>query len=117
MQAVCGEQPCSGSISQALKSRYEEAHFKTAIAETMKVIDEGLANHAKAHPNYNFRLHSLQSENEGYTPQELEPDGDGGFVWGQDGHATRYYTVFIKSKIAKPRLPQTIEELKAYSQT
>jgi hypothetical protein len=72
------------------KSRYEEAHFKAAIAETMKVIDEGLAVHAKAHPNYNFRLHSLQSESEGYTPQELEPDGNGGFVWGQDGHATRY---------------------------
>ena len=83
----------------------------------MKVIDEGLADHAKAHPNYNFRLHSLQAENEGYTPQELEPDGEGSFVWGQEGHATRYYAVFIKSKIAKPRLPQTIEELRAYSQT
>jgi hypothetical protein len=32
--------------------RYEEAHFKTAIAETIKVIDDGLADHAKAHPNY-----------------------------------------------------------------
>jgi hypothetical protein len=98
------------------KSRYEEAHFKTAIAETMKVIDEGLADHAKAQPNYIFRIHSLQAENEGYTPQELEPDGEGSFVWGQDGHATRYYAVLIKSKIAKPRLPQTIEDLKAYSQ-
>ncbi|UPT87858.1 hypothetical protein HAP41_0000001460 [Bradyrhizobium barranii subsp. apii] len=99
------------------KSRYEEAHFKAAIDETMKLIGKGLTNHAKTHPNYNFRLHSLQAANEGYTPRELEPDGNGGFVWGQDGHATRYYAVLIKSKIAKPRLPRTIEELKAYSQT
>ena len=99
------------------KSRYKAAHFKMAIAETVEVIEGGLADHAKAHPNYIFCLHSLQAENGGYTAQELEPDGDGSFVYGRDGHATRYYVVLIKSKIPKPSQPKTVEELKVSSQT
>jgi hypothetical protein len=62
---------------------------------------------------YFFTLHQLQSKNEGYTPRELEFDGEER-AWGQDGHATRYYAVLIKSKIARPKAPKTIFEQKAY---
>jgi hypothetical protein len=98
------------------KGRYEEGHFMTSMAKTEATIKSGLAEHAKIHTGYDFGFHSLQSQEEGYTATTLEPDGDG-FAWGQHGHATRYYSVLIKSKVPKPKPPQTIAELKAYSES
>jgi hypothetical protein len=98
------------------KRRYKEDHFRTAIAKTEAKIKAGLAEHAKLYGGYDFSFCSLQSQDEGYTARALEPDGDG-LAWGQDGHATRYYAVLIKSRIPMPKPPQTIAELKAYSQS
>jgi hypothetical protein len=98
------------------KERYEDKHFRTSVAETDKTIKAGLAEHAKAHAGYNFGFHSLQSPDEGYTARELEPDGDG-YAWGQHGHATRYYVVLIKSRIARPKPPRTIAELRVHAQS
>jgi hypothetical protein len=98
------------------EDRYEDDHFRASIAKTEKRIKAGLAAHAKSHSGYDFGFHSLQSQDEGYRARELEPDGDG-FAWGQDGHATRYYAVLIKSRVASPKPPRTVAELKACSQS
>jgi hypothetical protein len=95
------------------KNRYKKAHFKAAIAGTEKTISTGLAAYGRMKSGYAFTFHQLQSKNEGYTARELEFDGEE-HAWGQDGHATRYYAVLAKSKIARPRAPETILELKAY---
>ncbi len=95
------------------KNRYEEAHFKSAIADAERTIASGLSKHSRLNSGYAFALHPLQSKNEGYTARELDFDGEE-YAWGQDGHATRYYAVLIKSRIARPRAPKTISELKAY---
>ena len=51
-------------------------HFKAAIASTETTIKSGLLKHGGKYASYDFNLHSLQSEEDGYTKREIEYDDD-----------------------------------------
>jgi hypothetical protein len=96
--------------------RYKVEHFAAAITTTENKLKTDLAEHGHKNSSYDFSFHPLQSENEGSTARDIEPDGDE-YAWGEHGHATRYYAVLIKSKTPQPKAPRTIAELKVFTQS
>jgi hypothetical protein len=85
---------------------YTEAQYLKAAQRIEKRIDDQLKTYALTKPDYEFKWVALQADTAGITPREIEFD-EGGGTWGQDGHATRYHAILVRS-LAKPtatRLP------------
>jgi hypothetical protein len=76
------------------ENRYKLVHFVAASQATENKLKNKLAEYGRANSGYDFSFHALQSESEGYTTRDIEPDGDE-YAWGEHGHSTRYYAVLI----------------------
>lgn len=76
--------------------RLKVEDFKDEVRRVEDNIKSGVAAYGAAHPDFKFQMHSLQSEDDGIVGCDLEFIGDE-FVWGVDGHATRYHAILIRS--------------------
>lgn len=85
---------------------YTEAQYLNAAQRIKKRIADQLKTYALTKPDYEFKWVALQVDTGGITPREIEFDEDGG-TWGQDGHATRYHAILVRSLAtpSAPRLP------------
>lgn len=88
--------------------------FSKAVVKVEERIRTDLAAFARTQPTFKFVMHPLQEEGGGIMPLDVAFDGDE-FLAYQDGHATRYHAVLLKSSVQSPPPPKTFVELKARS--
>lgn len=96
--------------------RYKKEHLKEAIQQVEKTLRDELKAYGGRNAGFRFSFQAFQTADEGIVPRELEPDGDN-LAWGQQGHATRFYAVLIRSKQSVPPAPRTFAQLKAQSRS
>jgi len=115
MQAKYAARVIGASVFQVhipgSKKHYYASQFKAAAEKAEKTISSQLATYEAGHRDFSFVMKALQGPDEGFVGRDLEPDGDT-FAWGQDGHATRYHAILIRSLRPPPPPPVSIEDLK-----
>lgn len=80
----------------ASSGRFHGHQFKAAIVEIEDRLTKQLADYAAAHPDFSYRLQPLQGPDDGIQGTAIERDEHEAWL-GEDGHATRYYAVLIRS--------------------
>jgi hypothetical protein len=86
----------------AKHSRSTKAQFRAAARKLKTQMVSQLRDVGKSNPDFQYRLHPLQSADAGIFEQEIEEE-NGEKVMGRDGHVTQYYVVLIRSTRAVPK--------------
>jgi hypothetical protein len=93
------------------RKRYSVEQFKAAALNIESAFEKQMQGYALKKPDFAFTMELLQSPDSGVVGREIESVG-GELAWGQDGHATRYHVILIRSTRPVPAPPKTIAELR-----
>jgi phage-related tail protein len=93
------------------RSRSLRHHFQQVVDKVENALESELIKYAETRPGFTFKIHPLQDPTEGIVERELEIDGEE-MAWGQEGHATRYHAILIRSTRPVPPTFGTFEDLK-----
>lgn len=93
------------------RKRYSVEQIKEAVLKIERAFEKHLQGYALEKPDFTFSMKPLQSLDSGVVGREIESVGNE-LAWGQDGHATLYWVILIRSTRSIPAPPKTIAELR-----
>lgn len=93
------------------RKRFSVEQLKEAALKIESTFETQLQNYALEKPDFAFSMKPLQPPESGIIGREIESVG-GQLAWSQDGHATRYHVILIRSTRPIPAPPKNITELR-----
>ena len=85
---------------KSTKKRFNIKYFITDVRKFEKKFEADILRNRKNFPQYSLEIKDLMADKiDGIVDREIDEDIDGTPMWGDNGHATRYYAIIIKHNL------------------